>query len=79
MNNHLLYKHQFTEDELVDMLKERTVSQLTVIMTQKGLSMDFCLDYILEEKYSLSERDEYLDVWDVFRHQKHLIPSDYGL
>lgn len=62
----------YTEDELKSFLKDLKVSQLHVLMTQKNLSLDFCLDYILNEKYSISDRDEYLDINDVLKHQPHL-------
>jgi len=62
----------YTEDELKAFLQNREASQLHILMTQKNLSLDFCLDYILNEKYSLSDRDEYLDINDVIRLQPHL-------
>ena len=79
LNNDLLYKHQFSEDELAKMIKDLSVWQSTVLYTQKGLSADFCCDYIMNEEYSLTDHDEYLDVYDVLRHQTHLTKADFGL
>lgn len=78
-NDDILYKHQFSEEELTEMIKDLSVRQSTVLYTQKGLSVDFCCDYIMNEKYSMTDHDEYLDVYDVLRHQTHLTKDDFGL
>jgi hypothetical protein len=67
--------HQYTEDELISMIKNRSVRQMTVLITQRNLSGHFCSTYLFDERYSLCDADEYIDVHDVVKYQPHL--KDY--
>lgn len=62
----------YTEEELIKLIVNLQVSQKHVLCSQKNLSFDFCIDYILNERYSLSDADEYLDIVDVSKSQPHL-------
>lgn len=63
---------QYTENELIDMIVNLEVRQWTILITQKNLSGDFCSKYLFEEKYSITDADEYIDVYDVIKYQPHL-------
>ncbi len=66
----------YTEEELKQLLIELKVSQTHILLTQKNLSGDFCREYLLDEQYSIYDRDEYLDIYDILKYQPHLNEND---
>lgn len=66
----------YTEEELKQLLIELKVSQTHILLTQKKLSGDFCREYLLDEQYSIYDRDEYLDIYDILKYQPHLNEND---
>ena len=66
----------YSEEELKDLLINLKVSQTHILLTQKELSAEFCRDYLLNEDYSIYDRDEYLDIYDILRYQPHLKKED---
>lgn len=66
----------YSEEELKDLLINLKVSQTHILLNQKGLSAEFCRDYLLNEDYSIYDRDEYLDIYDILKYQPHLKEED---
>lgn len=72
----MILDRQCEEEELMELLRELKVSQTQILITQKKLSAEFCRNYLLNEDYSIYDRDEYLDIYDILRYQTHLTKKD---
>ena len=64
-----LYKNNYDIQTLIDNIS--SLSLITILRTQH-LTYDFCIDYLLNEKYQIIEEEKYLDIFDVCEHQTHL-------
>jgi len=65
------------ENELIELLENCKISQTIILQKYKNLSVDFCKKYILNEDYSLTDKDNYLDINDVIYYQHHLNLEDF--
>jgi hypothetical protein len=64
-----LYKNNYDIQTLIDNIS--ALSLITILRTQH-LTYEFCINYILNEKYQIIEEEKYIDIFDVCIHQKHL-------
>jgi hypothetical protein len=67
---------QYNEKELIKMIENLEVTQMNVLITQQNLSIEFCKNYILNEEYSITDEDSYIDIYDVIKYQQHIKLSD---
>lgn len=75
----LTKEKQYNEKELIKMIENLEVTQMNVLITQKNLSLQFCKNYILNEEYSITDEDLYIDIYDVIKYQKHIKQSDFKI
>ena len=64
-----LYQNNYDIQTLIDNIS--SLSLITILRTQY-LTYDFCINYLLNEKYQIIEEEKYLDIFDVCSHQTHL-------
>jgi hypothetical protein len=69
---------QNKEDELIELLENFKISKTIILQKYKNLSADFCKKYILNEDYSLTDKDSYLDLNDIMYYQPHLNLEDFS-
>ena len=69
-----LYTKQYDIETLIHNIDKLTLR--TLVRTQE-LTFDFCIKYILDEKYAKSVEDEYIDMFNIVRHQDHLLLKDF--
>lgn len=70
---------QYNEKELIKMIENLDVTQMNVLITQQNLSLEFCKNYILNEEYSITDEDSYIDIYDVIKYQQHIKLSNFKL
>ena len=73
LNDTLLRRNKYSIDIL-----EKNIQYLslkTLLYTQ-DLTPEFCVKYILDEKYASCIEDTYIDVGDILNAQKHITKSD---
>jgi hypothetical protein len=73
----LTKEKQYNEKELIKMIENLEVTQMNVLITQQNLSIEFCRNYILNEEYSITDEDSYIDIYDVIKYQQHIKLSDF--
>lgn len=66
---------KYSINDLTYIIKNCTVSQGIILETQK-LTPEFCVEYILDNNYSLTDSDEYITDLDVTKYQKHINEND---
>lgn len=72
-----LQHQQYSEDELLEHYTQ--LDNRSILRTQKGLSADFCVKYLLDcEEWGirLCYEEAYIFDADVLRHQPHLTQED---
>ena len=73
INNMDLYNNKFNIDILIKNINKLDLN--TILSTQK-LTVDFCINYIMNEEYQcLSEED--IDIFQILKKQKHLKFKDF--
>ena len=59
------------------MYSKHTISQYhTILIKTQTLTIPFCADYILNEKYQILNNEKYIDLSDIKKTQPHLNTSD---
>ena len=71
-------KNQYSMDILADLLEYGNVCLRNILKSQKGLSVDFCKKYILNEDYAFDVEETYIDISDCIKYQPHLKYSDFS-
>jgi hypothetical protein len=66
-----IYNNSYSIEELTDIIKNTNISQ-TAILTHQKLTPEYCINYILNEDYSLFDCDRYLDINDILTFQPHI-------
>jgi hypothetical protein len=70
MNNISLYYNQYSEEELIENINYLYMT--TIVQTQKNLSYNFVINYILNDDYQDDEKDSNLTISYVAHCQPHL-------
>ena len=65
---------QYSLNDLAFVVEHGSVILTSILSSQKSLTADFCVKYILDpyEKYAITDRDGYLDYGTILLHQTHL-------
>ena len=50
---------------------------LNTILDTQNLTVKFCIDYIMNEKYHNSSEESYIDIFYILKKQKHLKLKDF--
>ena len=66
---------KYSINDLTYIIKTFTVSQGIILETQK-LTPEFCVEYILNNNYSLTDSDLYITDLDIIKYQKHINEND---
>lgn len=74
ITNSDLYSQQYDIKTL-----EKNIDRLDIncIYRTQKLTVDFCVNYILNEKYATCDEDTYLDEFYILPYQRHLKMSDF--
>jgi hypothetical protein len=73
INNMDLYNNKFNIETLEKNIKKL---DLNTILSTQTLTVDFCINYIMNEEYQcISEED--IDIFNILKKQKHLKFSDF--
>ena len=73
INNMDLYNNKFNIETLEKNIKKL---DLNTILSTQTLTVDFCINYIMNEEYQcISEED--IDIFNILKKQKHLKFKDF--
>jgi hypothetical protein len=69
-----LYNYNFDIKTLENNINNLDLN--TILDTQK-LTVEFCIDYIMNEKYQCFSEESYIDVFQILKKQNHLKLKDF--
>jgi hypothetical protein len=73
INDHMLRNHKF---DIYTLEKNINNLSLKTLLYTQTLTAEFCIKYILDQKYASCVEDTYIDIGDVLNAQPHITKQD---
>jgi hypothetical protein len=72
ITNNSLYKNKYSIKELEDELNSENNLKLYYILKTQKLTPEFCVKYLLSEKYASCDEETYISTDDILKYQNHI-------